>query len=219
VGAPRRKMAAGGTTRREILVFAEGAVTEEIYLVFWKRRFRRQVNLEIHELHGTPLSLVQKAAEVKTRERTAERRRKGRAHDEVWCVFDVDEHPYLREAVELAAANDINVAISNPCIELWFLLHFVDQTAYIERHDAQRGAGRVMGCKKTLTDRALDLLAENFDAAKGRARALDAKHSGDGTPAPGNPSSGVWRLIDAIKRPLESAKEDPQSQRLFGVGR
>ena len=28
---------------------------------------------------------------------------------------------------------------------------------------------------------------------------LDEKHRGDGTPAPGNPSSGVWRLVESIE--------------------
>jgi hypothetical protein len=206
---------AAGPKRRDILVFSEGAVTEEIYLIFWKRRFKRQVNIEIHELHGTPLSLVKKAVEVKAEnERGA--RRKGKAHDEVWCVFDVDEHPYLSEAMQLAAAHDIKLAISNPCIELWFLLHFVDQTAYIERHKAQREAASVLGCKKNLTDKALGLLEDNFEAAKGRARGLDAKHLGDATPAPGNPSSGVWKLVDAIKKPPE-AQEAGTRNRLFQV--
>lgn len=214
MAAPRRKVAAG-PKRRDILVFAEGAVTEEIYLIFWKRRFKRRVNIEIHELHGTPLSLVKKAVEVKTENERAARR-KGKAHDEVWCVFDVDEHPYLRETMQLAAAHDIKLAISNPCIELWFLLHFVDQTAFIERHKAQREATAALGCKKNLTDKALDLLEENFETAKARARALDAKHLGDATPAPGNPSSGVWKLVDAIKKPPE-VQEAGTKKRLFRV--
>jgi len=212
VGAPRRR-AAAGPKRRDLLVFAEGEVTEEIYLVFWRRRFKRKVNMEIHELHGTPLSLVKKAVEEKAaNERAA--RRKGRAHDEVWCVFDVDEHPYLKEAMELAAAHGIKLAISNPCIELWFLLHFVDQTAYIERQKAQREAASVLGCKKNLTDKALELMEGNFETAKARAQALDAKHLGDATPAPGNPSSGVWKLVDALKKPPKSTEADGGS-RLF----
>jgi hypothetical protein len=181
-----------------LLVFAEGEVTEEAYLKYWHRQFRTKVNVEVHEFHGTPLALVTRAAETKAANQRSERRGRGRAHDEVWCVFDVDEHPHLREAIELAAARSIGLAISNPCIELWFLLHFEDQTAYIERHDAQTQAKAYLRCGKDLDEAALDLLADHLDIARARAIHLDAKHDGDGTPAPGNPSSSAWRVVDAI---------------------
>lgn len=198
--APRRTVAARAS-RRDLLVFVEGQVTEEIYLTYWRRRFRAQVNVEIHEFHGTPHALVTRAVETKAANERAERKGRGRAHDEVWCVFDVDEHPKLREAMELANASGIKLAISNPCIELWFLLHFANQTAYIERHSAQTQSQARLECGKELDEAALSLLATNFPTAMSRAIALDAKHHGDGTPAPGNPSSGVWGIVEAITRP------------------
>jgi RloB-like protein len=200
VAAPRRKVAAR-PRRKELLVLVEGHVTEEGYLLFWRRRARRHTLVEIHEFHGTPLSLVEKAVEVKAEEERQEKRGRGRAHDEFWCVFDIDEHPHLERASELAAASDINLAISNPCIELWFLLHFADQTAYIDRRDAQRQARAHLKCGKDLDDRALGSLAENFALARERAQRLDEKHRDDGTPTPGNPSSGAWRVIDSITKP------------------
>jgi hypothetical protein len=181
-----------------LLVFVEGEVTEEDYLKHWHRRFRRQINIEIHEFHGTPMALVERAVEEKTTNEKAEKRGRGRAHDEVWCVFDVDEHPYLSGALELAARNGINLAVSNPCIELWFLLHFSEQSAYIERFAAQRAAKAHLDSGKSLTDSALQRLDAGFEIAKGRAQRLEEKHHGDGTPAPGNPSSGLWRLVDVI---------------------
>lgn len=200
MAAPRRKVAAR-PQRRELLVLAEGQVTEEVYLLFWRRRARRHTLVEIHEFHGAPMSLVEKAVEIKAEEERHEKRGLGRAHDEIWCVFDVDVHPHLERASELAAANDIELAISNPCIELWFLLHFADQTAYIDRRAAQREAKAHLKCGKNLDDDALDSLAENFALAKERAQRLDEKHRGDGTPAPGNPSSGAWRVVDSITTP------------------
>ena len=56
---------------------------------------------------------------------------------EYWCVIDVDQHANLVPAVEKAIANGISVAVSNPCVELWFILHFQDQTAEIDRKWAQ----------------------------------------------------------------------------------
>lgn len=197
----RRRTVTAQAVRRSLLVFAEGEVTEEGYLNFYRRRHRGTVTLELGDFHGTPLPLVEAAVAAKERNEKLERRGRGAAHSEVWCVFDTDQHPYLTEAIALAATNGIQTAVSCPCIELWFLLHFNDQTAYIERHPAQSASRNLLGCEKALTIPALDELAVRFDEAKSRARGLDAKHSGDATPTPGNPSSGVWRLIDSIARP------------------
>ena len=195
-----RRTAAARAARRDLLVFTEGAVTEEAYLTYWHRRFRASVNVEIHEFHGTPAALVKRAADAKAANERAERKGRGRAHDEVWCVFDVDEHPHLADAIELASANDIRVAVSNPCIELWFLLHFADQTAYLSRHDAQARAKAHLGTGKDLDRAGLELLASRYSQARSRAQQLDTKHEGDGTLAPANPSSGVWCIVDAIAR-------------------
>lgn len=181
-----------------LLVFTEGEATENEYLTHYKRLQRQTTTVEIDDFHGTPLALVKQAAETKRRnERQA--KRKGRAHDEVWCVFDVDEHPDLADALCQAHDNGIKVAISSPCIELWFLLHFCDQTAHIHRHKAQRRA-KEFGCEKRLDKKVLVRLQAGFTEAKRRAQQLDTKHEGDGSPQYENPSSNVWEIIDSIAR-------------------
>ena len=91
-----------------------------------------------------------------------------------------------------------SLALSNPCVELWFLLHFEERTAFIDRREAQRRA-TALGCAKVLTLPALDELIDRYDVAKRRAVALAAKHVGDGARKDGNPSSTAWRLIDHIR--------------------
>jgi len=187
--------------RYSLLVFTVGKVTEETYLVHQHRWNRLEVNVEIAKLHGTPLSLVRAAMKAKKRNEKGQKR-KGPAHDEVWCVFDVDEHPNLKEAAALAREHGINVAISNPCVELWILLHFEDQTGFIDRDDAQKYAKEhTKSDGKSLSKEALEALDARYDLARNRAKDLDAKHTGDDTRFPqNNPSSGVWRIVDAIDR-------------------
>lgn len=51
--------------------------------------------------------------------------------DELWLVVDRDrwtETMLSRVATECAQNNFMHVALSNPCIELWLLLHLVDAT-------------------------------------------------------------------------------------------
>ncbi len=114
-------------------------------------------------------------------------------------MFDIDAHPNVREAIQKAEDNGIHLAISNPCIELWFILHFEDQTSYISRHKAQSKSAELLRCEKNLSREAMDLLYSLFEDASQRARELDVKHKGDGSPPRSNPSSSVWKLIESIR--------------------
>jgi RloB-like protein len=182
-----------------LLVFVEGLRTEELYLVDWRRRCRDRVLVTVDPYRGAPLQLVERAVAAKRAETREARRGRGRGHDQIWCVFDVDEHPNLDRAVRLAAQHGVNLAISNPCIELWFVLHFEDRTAYIDRKEAQGRAQTLLQCGKVLTQPALDALAYCYPVAADRAKKLDDKHVGDGSPTGSNPSSSVWRLIEVIR--------------------
>lgn len=202
-GHPTR--ARSRVVRRELLVFTEGERTEEGYLVHWWRAHRDQVTVTIDDFHGGPLPLVDRAVAAKRSEVSEERRGRGRSHDEVWCVFDRDAHPNVPQALEKAAANGISVALSNPCIELWFILHFADQNAHLERDEAQRQSKTLLGCEKTLTPAALAELEVRYAEAKARAVKLDEKHAGDGSPPHSNPSSNLWQLVDRIRAPASPA--------------
>lgn len=197
-GEPRRRKGATAK-RRSLLVFTEGLRTEPGYLRHWHRLHRERVIVTIDPFHGPPLQLVEKAIARKAAELRDTRRGRGAAYDEYWCVFDVDEHPNIARALQLAKAKEINVALSNPCIELWFVLHFHDQHASIHRADAQRTSADLLNCAKTLTPAALDQLVAHYENARQRAWDLDKKHALDGSPASSNPASDVWCLVDQIR--------------------
>ncbi len=126
--------------RPRILVVCEGEKTEPIYFHDLAQEEEvRLIHVEIIRRGGVPKTLVQCAVDLKHEaEREARRQRDANLDfEEVWCVFDVDEHPKLDEALDQARANAIHVALSNPCFELWLVLHFADQRAYIERQKLQ----------------------------------------------------------------------------------
>jgi hypothetical protein len=57
--------------------------------------------------------------------RTSQRSSIQEPFDEVWAVFDQDQHTTVAEAKSLAEQNGIKVGFSKPSFELWLLLHFV----------------------------------------------------------------------------------------------
>ncbi len=113
------------------LIVCEGIVTEPRYFKDVRHIERSLIDLQI-EPGGTPKTLVERAVERKREADGNARKLKddNQKYDEVWCVFDIDEHPLIPEAKDQASANGIELAISNPCFELWALLHFQDQRAY-----------------------------------------------------------------------------------------
>lgn len=54
--------------------------------------------------------------------------------DEIWCVFDRDDNTdaMLLKAEKNAAESGYSIAFSNPCFELWYLLHFADRVTPID---------------------------------------------------------------------------------------
>ena len=179
------------------LIVCEGEVTEPIYFKDLRHAERGIIKLEIVP-GGDPKTVVQRAVEMKKEsEREARRRQDANLrYDSVWCVFDIDEHPFVPEAKHLAQANAINIAVSNPCFELWFLLHFQDQSAHIEGHTVQHLCRQHMpGYQKTPP---CDLLRPHQVEATERAIQLENWQESREN-AGGNPSTGVHRLIQQIQ--------------------
>lgn len=131
----RRRAPARVDRRRRFLLFTEGARTEVDYFEDLKRRYKDRAIIVVDRFHGTPEQLVERA---RKKRRSARTRASGPAQlaseqsEEVWCVFDVDEHRW-KEAAGQAQKLGFGVAISNPCFELWLLLHFRPQSAHVER--------------------------------------------------------------------------------------
>jgi hypothetical protein len=184
--------------RPRILIVCEGRRTEPSYFRALRVQFRAVVELEVEPGETTPRKLVRRAMAMKQEAEFDARSQGDRflRYDEVWCVFDIDEHPYLADASQQAQAHGIGLAISNPCFELWALLHFQEQSAFI------RGKAARDRLKKHLPDYQkilpFELLEPHYAAAVSRARELDRRCEAAGCPG-GNPSTGVYRLTERIR--------------------
>ena len=178
-----------------IRVLSEGEVTEPDYLF---HMVGTNVVLDTKETGISPKSLVDRAwGHVKKNRK----RRSQQDFDEIWCVFDQDNHHDIPGTLQTARDRQISVAFSNPCFELWLVLHVTDQTAYIERNEIQKRCEQLgLTRGKNIVPDAFDQLQHGYTEAKRRARSLDRMHKVNGSPDKSNPSSDVWRLVDRLRR-------------------
>lgn len=176
-GPGRARLGRSGVGRRQpnrtITASCEGAITERQYLEGLRRlpAVRQAAALKIVHpgRHGAggPLAMVERAV--------AERQDRDDQDDEVWCVFDVEcptQHPSLQQAVELAASEGVLLAVSNPCFELWLILHHQDLTRWLTTNEAIALRAKLDGSTGKRADAAPYDVAEPMVAASKRARSL-----------------------------------------------
>lgn len=188
--------------RVEIVIACEGKNTEPQYLRDCIDGYAAGlVKLRILPRNGIPTTVVRVAIEERER-LLSERRKSGDRLDSifrVWAVFDRDEHPEVPEALHLAQQNKIDVAFSNPCFEIWPLLHLVDYGAQDGRHAVQSRLSAVMPGYDHAKGATVDFLAirDLFPTAYDRAERLVEQRAQEGVPL-GCPSTTVGELVKKI---------------------
>lgn len=184
------------------MIVCEGEKTERRYFEEFARHYKNQiVELEIQPKGGAIRELVGKVKTVKE----ALQKDAGRSKDSfakmfrVWGVPDVDEHPKFVEAMNLADDHGLDIALSNPCFELWGLLHFGEENAPMTRHEAQKKLSLLMPGYAHSGNPIFDfgLLRDKYnDAVKNAKKGMECRNA-EGAPN-GNPSSSVFRLTEEI---------------------
>jgi hypothetical protein len=176
---------------RSFLIFCEGKVTEPQYLGHLARACPKvRVTWGTHG--AVPLTLV---------ERAVKHRRQNSTHtlEEVWCVFDCDEHPNLNQAFVLARDHGVKVAFSNPCFELWLLLHLRDSPGARHRHDLQQMLAKLLpGYERDHKHLDVEKLLPGLEGAERRAARLE-QDAGEAGEERRNPSTSAYRLTRAFR--------------------
>lgn len=200
-----RRQVARRPELRTIVIFCEGKNSEPDYLKGIKKipeiAASTSLNIEIDPEQGVPLTLVKMASERITNPEV----------DECWCLFDVEwpkHHPNLRKAVALAEARGVKLAISNPCFEIWLLLHFTYYTRFLSTAEAEKLSKACDG----RSGKSLDADAYMSARAKAckHASALDKRHIKNRTSFPNNnPSSGMHQLIASLEAACAPTAREP----------
>ncbi|MCB9760075.1 MAG: RloB domain-containing protein [Alphaproteobacteria bacterium] len=190
--------------KTQIWVFCEGEKTEPDYLIWFARQHRHE-SIEIRPVKGcgVPRTVVEKARDRKRELERLARPHRASSFDgrfEVWVMIDRDEHPQVVEAWVMARDNGIGWAFSNPCVELWGVLHVADQTAAIHRHDCQALLHALTPSYHHERGACFDpsAMVSGYDDAVRRARHLEARREA-AEDLGGNPSTTVYRLTESIR--------------------
>ncbi|RZU29466.1 RloB-like protein [Streptomyces sp. BK022] len=200
VGGNLKRSRGRRALKQRFLIYCEGAVTEKEYLDGYRLLLRSpNIQIKFGRTHGVPSELIEDAVAHQARApRSAED--KHERYDQVWCVMDVEapqQHPNLESVLTKARKNQIKCAISNPCFEVWLILHFVNRCSYLSSHQAcVELQGHDCGYSRDAKHLDFEKFPPLYEMAKNRAVQLRA---GAGSfSIGGNPSSSVYELVDEL---------------------
>jgi RloB-like protein len=207
--AQLQRKKANRASHDRILIVSEGSKTEPLYFDEIRQYFRlHTANVQVRPSgFGTqPLQVVEYAEQLFLKGDST----KGiasRAFEQVYAVFDRDDHATYHAALSKAAAlnkklkSELGTAVrfeaiaSVPCFELWLLLHFEDLLAPLHRAEvAQRLSQHLVTYAK---GQAVLFAATRQHLARAieRTTQLAAQYSAyDGQ----QPFTDIYRLVDVL---------------------
>lgn len=194
-----------------ILIVSEGSKTEPNYFAEIRQAYRlHTANVEVRpsELGTAPVQVVRYARELFE----FGGKYKGiapRAFEQVYAVFDRDDHGSYFDALAKAEALDRKLKNDNkqlirfraiasvPSFELWLLLHYEDIKAPIHRDGVMRRLKtHIPGYEKGATS-TFSLTRERLATATRRAQALAARFNARTEP---EPYTAIVDLVELLTR-------------------
>ena len=156
--------------RERVLIICPTDETEYLYFSELRLRLRIMAEVKVLKKSTGAVNVVRRAIELAKRAEDD-----GGAFDQVWCALDVEQQPDnadLKKARKLAKDSGVRLAMSNPAIEYWFLLHFEASSTMLQNAKATiaRLRRHLRGYKKN--DIQFDRLFENTEAAIANAQQL-----------------------------------------------
>lgn len=169
------RISKGKQMKPNFFVFCEGE-TEIAYVKF------------LRSLYRAPIQVIPKKGKSNISEDFIERSKNEyvrTGQDKVFLMYDLDVDGMLEHLQKIPNAE---LLVSNPCIELWFLLHYQEQKLEISSDKCVQKYQKVSKeyKKGALSEEEKKVLAENRDLAVERAKKLADYH---------NPSTMVYKLL------------------------
>ena len=189
---------------RTLVIVCEGKKTERNYFNRYRERKSGLLILTPNSSVTDPENLVDFAlSQIKKYDINLN---KG---DEVWCVFDADRHTdkNIKKAKDLAG-DKIKLCLSNPCFELWYLLHFYYFGNRVSTSEVQNKLANYIKNFDKAKDY-FDLFLPKRDKAIQNAKKLNQKHKTariELLSTQSNPSTQVFQLVEYILDTIQKNK-------------
>ncbi|WP_461163178.1 RloB family protein [Arthrobacter sp. R4-81] len=165
------------------------------------------LKLDVESKGRNPALLLKRAIDLRDEDRLEARRNNDRqnVYRKVWVVTDTDDFTNeLLDLIDGASNEGIDLIISNPCFELFVVLHDRAYGGYCEAAQIQAEAKRLeLTTGRNNKHVVLDKIQGNFERAEVFSQQLRQRHDRDGKFFPdNNPSTNVDTIIRSL---IESA--------------
>lgn len=199
-----------------IYIICEGATEKDYFEKLSAAKKNAVVVTDIVDKGGPILKLVEKCIALTEKlEKDAKKSKDSFANKfVVWGVPDVDEHPKFEEAKNLITnKKNLNIALSNPCFEVWGIFHYMLQDAHIHRHDAQKLLKTLMPgyCHEKNPYFDKKVIVELYETAMSNSKKAFKKRAEEKNER-GNPSSSVHQLVSYIVNGEPESETDAKAK-------
>ncbi len=176
----KRQNSRGKKIKPVYWVFCEGD-TEKAYIEFLKDKYR------------IPIKIKTKVTKTNINEKVINNKKKDEPKhpkDKTFLMYDGDREDVLKRIRDI---KNVTLLVSAPCIELWFLLHYKNQTANISINE----------CGKELSNRNKNTYKKGALDSKLKGKLnekhLDACKRAKEKTLFNNPSSNIYELIEILE--------------------
>ncbi len=191
--------------RKSILIVCEGSKTEPIYFNSLRKKLRLStVEVEIVGKGEAAITVVDRAIELRGERKRLAKASGGRvAYDVVYCVIDVEapQAESLSRAVNKAEDNKLEVILSNPCFEYWYILHFRKTSRPFTRSKDAKSTLRQEHPAYCESDTTIfDVVyPKTADAIKHSKEVLREQHNDAEDLSDCNPSTHVHKIVEYLQ--------------------
>ncbi|MBC8470047.1 MAG: RloB domain-containing protein [Planctomycetes bacterium] len=193
---------------KSVLIVCEGKKTEPIYFSLLKSNLRlAMVEVKIVGEGAAPINVVDRAIELIEERKLLVRERKSLTkveYEVVYCVIDVEApipHESLARAIDKARGNKLDVILSNPCFEYWYVLHFRKTSAPFSSSRNVKSTLRQIHPAYSESDTTIFnvVYPKTSDAIKHSKEVLKEQHNNAEDLRNCNPSTHVHKIVEYLQ--------------------
>lgn len=172
-----------------ILIVCEGEKTEKFYF-------------EAFEVPNAHVKVTGEGRGANVLLKAAKKYLKKDNYDQIWFVFDKDEikDEDFNMAIVTIENKGYNAIYSNPCFELWYLLHFKFYQSSLNKEICLKKLREEFPQYEKNTEDMYEKLKEKMEEAIKNAEKLNELHKNQNNFSKRNPYTNVYKLVKELRK-------------------